>query len=207
MVFDLNTATSYAIRGMEYITPSLRDFNDHIQEDICPVMGSFNESNKANAKDISTLVLHAMQPIKYLFWSSLMVTCGCYLAEKYTPIFSSVFKVSKWISGVFTFDMFVTYAHTYKEFFYFDARAQEHDPNVGWEDFLKRVDDYSRSILSSTFVLSSSRFLSKDVNGGLVSLFKKGKESGGVISVADVTEFLPGMANWFRVAQDYFHRD
>ena len=205
MVFDFNTATSYAIRGMEYITPSLRDFNARIQGDITPVMGSFNESQKASARDISTLVLHAMQPIKYLFWSSLMVTCGCYLAEKYTPIFSSVFKVSKWISVVFTFDMFVTYAHTYKEYFYFDARAHEHDPNVQWQDFLNRVDDYSRSILSSTFVLSSSRFLSKDVNGGLVSLFNKGKESEGVISVADVTEFLPGMANWFRVAQDYFH--
>jgi hypothetical protein len=203
MVFDLNTVTSYAIRGMEYITPSLRDFKDRIQEDMAPVMQSFTKSDTANARDISTLVLHAMQPIKYLFWSSFMVTCGCYLAEKYTPIFSSVFKVSKWVSAVFTFDMFITYVHTYKEYFYFDARGQELEPNVKWVDFLHRVDDYSRSILSSTFVLSSSRFLSKDVNGGLVALLMQGKEAGGAISTQLVIQNLPGIASWFRVAQGF----
>lgn len=198
--FTLNSVTSYAIRGMEMITPSLREFQTDIKKDVTVVMDQFKASDEANAKDIANLAMHAMQPVKYLFWSSLMVTWGLHLAEKYTPIFGSVFKVIRYVFTFFTFDLFMSYAHTYKEFYYFDVRAKEgEEVKISWKVFIAHVDDYSRSILSSTFLLSSSRFLSSDVNGGLVKIFEFGKEPENQFTAEKIREILPGLGTWFRL--------
>ena len=99
----------------------------------------------------------------------------------------------------FTFDLFVTFALTYKEYYYFEWRGKEHNPNVAWDDYISHVDDYSRGVLSSTFLLSSSRFLSEDVNGGLVAIMKTAKAADGVISIQEVNKYLPALSTWFNL--------
>jgi len=196
---DLNTPISYLIRGFEYVSPQIRDLAKTVQDDATPVLKAFNETGSADARAISNLVLHVMQPIKYLFWSSALATCANYLVAKNTPIFSSIFKVTTFISAFFTFDLFVTFALTYKEYYYFEWRGKEHNPNVAWDDYIKHVDDYSRGILSSTFLLSSSRFLSEDVNGGLVKIMETAKAADGVISIQEVNKYLPAISTWFNL--------
>ena len=197
--FDLNTPISYLIRGFEYVSPQIRDLAKTVQDDATPVLKAFNDTGSADARAVSNLVLHVMQPIKYLFWSSAMVTCANYLVAKNTPIFSSIAKVTTFISGFFTFDFFVIFALTYKEYYYFEWRGKEQSPNVTWDDFIMHVDDYSRGILSSTFILSSSRFLSEDVNGGLVAIMDAAKKANGEITIQQVNKLLPALSTWFNL--------
>lgn len=199
ITFNLNNTMSYPIAALEKVSPSLGKLKEKIQEDFQAFIEPAQKSDKVNAKDVSILISDAMQPIQYLFWSNVMLTGTNYLMVKYTPIFRSVFKVTTAVSAVFTFEFFMLYFHTYKEYLYFDARSKDKDPDMDWEDFLFRVEDFSRNILASTFFISGKRFLEKDIDGGILNLMKQAKDKRGPLSSEEVGKYLPGLGKWFRI--------
>ena len=199
ITFNLNNTMSYPIAALEKISPSLAKLKGTMQEDFQTFIEPAQKSGRVNAKDVSILISDAMQPIQYLFWSSVMLTGTNYLMVKYTPIFRSVFKVTTVASAVFTFEFFMLYFHTYKEYLYFDARSKEKDSEMEWEDFLFRVEDFSRNILASTFFISGKRFLVEDINGGILNLMKQAQEKKAPLNAQEVAQYLPGLGKWFRV--------
>ena len=201
ITFIFNNAASYAILALEKVSPSLGDFKETIKIDFERMITPVRESDQVSTKEISTLIFHAIQPIQYLFWSTMMLTCGSYLAAKYTPIFRSIFKVTTLVSAIFTFEFFMFYVQIYKEYFYFEARSKERIKEIPWDDFLVRVEDFSRNILASTFFVSGKRFLADDINGGLLNLMKQGKDKRSPLDMEEVVQYLPGLTKWFRIEE------
>jgi len=191
------------------VSGSLTNVKTKLNTDLETIMPKYNANNDATAKEIADLALHAMLPIKYLFSLSLGITIACYLTSKYTPMFSSVFKVATLISAIFTFDMHITWSRVNEEYKHFD-RLQDTDL-VSWDTFRSRVSSCSNGILASTYLISWKKFLQKDLDSGFVKFFDVAKADWGDTTAWGTTdtdgntvnkiekavkEELPGFTKW-----------
>jgi len=189
---NLNSLPGYAIYAMEYLNPSLH-FVDSVNRDLKSIMGKYKNSDKVTGRDISKLVMHALEPIKYLFVLSGVITAASFLAVKYTPIFSSVFKVIVVFSAVVTFDMYVMHSRIKDEYNFYKRQTKK---AITFDNFRDSMADCGNNIYAHTFLISFSWILKNDLTDGIYDIIDSARE--GSLTSRKVKEHLPGFYEMFR---------
>ncbi|NGX51240.1 MAG: hypothetical protein K1060chlam2_01105 [Chlamydiae bacterium] len=190
---NLNSLPGYAIFAMEYLNPSLH-FAESMDKDIKSIMGKYTKSSATvKGRDISNLVMHTLEPIKYLFVLSVVITAASFLAVKYTPIFSSIFKVIVVFSAVVTFDMYVMHSRIKDEYNFYKRQSKN---TITFDDFRDSMADCGNDIYAHTFLISFSWILKDDLTEGIYELIESASDKS--LTPRKVKQLLPGFYEMFR---------